>query len=132
VFGRIAEYDQALPRIMARAIASNKSEIEFANSHRTGPSQDIDRRFSAALEATPIEYVSVYRAICNRACEIWATQKAPLQFDNDHLTCEGSIELAKKVGPQLFPNIPPSNVQNDTCAAKLDAGKQVVTGKMLE
>jgi peptidoglycan/LPS O-acetylase OafA/YrhL len=132
VFGRIAEYDQALPRIMARAIASNKSEIEFANSHRTGPSQDIDQRFSAALEATPIEYVSVYRAICNRACEIWATQKAPLQFDNDHLTCEGSIELAKKVGPQLFPNIPPSNVQNDTCAAKLDAGKQVVTGKMLE
>jgi peptidoglycan/LPS O-acetylase OafA/YrhL len=132
VFGRIAEYDQALPRIMARAIASNKSEIESANSHRTGPSQDIDQRFSAALEATPIEYVSVYRAICNRACEIWATQKAPLQFDNDHLTCEGSIELAKKVGPQLFPNIPPSNVQNDTCAAKLDAGKHVVTGKMLE
>jgi peptidoglycan/LPS O-acetylase OafA/YrhL len=134
VFGRIAEYDQALPRIVARAIALNLPEIEFANAHRSGPSQNVeDQTFSAALEGTPIEYVSVYRAFCNRTCEIWATQKAPLQFDRDHLTCEGSIELAKKVGPQIFPNIPPSSLPNDTCRSQqLETTKQGVTGNMSE
>src|ERR1700730_199917 len=34
IFGPIVEYDQTLPRILARAIASNKSESKFAKMHR--------------------------------------------------------------------------------------------------
>jgi peptidoglycan/LPS O-acetylase OafA/YrhL len=121
IFGPIVEYDQALPRIIARAITLHKPEAEFASLHRSGSSQKIDRSFSTVLASIPIEYVSVYRALCTYVCEIWATKKAPFLFDKDHLTCEGSIELARKVGPQLFPNIPLANASNDACAAAVDA-----------
>jgi len=126
VFGPIVEYDQALPRILARAIALHESEVKFAGLHRLGFPQKIDSIFSVALKNGPIEYVSVYRALCAQDCEVWATGKVPLQFDGNHLTCEGSIELAKKVGPQLFPNIPLVNARNDACEA-VDGRGQVVT-----
>ena len=104
LLGPIVEYDQALPRILARAIASHRSEAKRADIHRLAVTQDVDRRFAAALQDGPIEYISVYRALCDPACEIWARKDVPLQFDEGHLTREGSIELARRVGPQLFPN----------------------------
>jgi peptidoglycan/LPS O-acetylase OafA/YrhL len=127
IFGPIMEYDQALPRIIARAIAVHESEAKFAELHLLGLPQDLDRSFSVALEGGPIEYVSVYRSLCTPACEIWATKQVPLQFDNNHLTCEGSLELARKVGPQLFPNIPFVNARNDGCRATVGASGQVAT-----
>jgi hypothetical protein len=105
IFGPIVEYDQPLPRILARAIASHKSESAFAEIHSLAAQQEIDRTFSAALQGGSVAYVSVYRALCDPACEIWATKDVPLQFDFGHLTREGSIKLASKVGPQLFPNL---------------------------
>jgi len=117
ILGPIVEYDQALPRILARAIASNKSEAEFAEQHRSVSPKEIDRAFSAALQDGPIQYVSVYQTLCTPDCEIWATQKVPLQFDNSHLTCQGSVELAEKIGPQLFPNIPPVIARSGVCGA---------------
>jgi peptidoglycan/LPS O-acetylase OafA/YrhL len=123
IFGPMVEYDQALPRIIARAIALNKSEAEFADLHRLSLSRKIDQSFSAELENSPIEYISVYQALCAQACEIWATSKTPLQFDNSHLTCEGSIELIRKVGPRLFPNMPLADVPSDACKAMIDTHK---------
>jgi hypothetical protein len=123
IFGPIVEYDQALPRILARAIALNKSEAKFTALHRLAQPQEIDRYFSAKLRGGPIEYVSIYQALCTSACEIWATNKAPLQSDNNHLTCEGSIELARKLGPQLFPDIPPVNSQPYGCGGVLATGR---------
>jgi peptidoglycan/LPS O-acetylase OafA/YrhL len=117
VFGPMVEYDQALPRIIARAIALHESEAKFAELHRSSLQQKIDLNFSAALAGEPIEYVSVYRRLCAPNCEIWASKGVPLQFDSNHLTCEGSIALARKVGPQLFPNIPFVDLQNDSCEA---------------
>jgi peptidoglycan/LPS O-acetylase OafA/YrhL len=104
LFGPIVQYNQALPRILARAIASNKSESKLAEIHRLATQLELDRSFAAALQDGPVEYVSVYRALCDPACEIWAARNVPLQFDDGHLTREGSIELARKVGPQLFPD----------------------------
>jgi peptidoglycan/LPS O-acetylase OafA/YrhL len=127
IFGPIVEYDQALPRIIARAIVLNESTAKFAELHRLGLPQDLDRSFSIALKGEPIEYVSVYRALCTPACEIWAANQIPLQFDNNHLTCEGSLELARKVGPQLFPNIPFVNARNDGCGSTVGANGQVAT-----
>jgi peptidoglycan/LPS O-acetylase OafA/YrhL len=105
IFGPIIEYNQALPKILAWAIASNKTEASFAEIHRLAAPKEIDRTFSAALLSGSVEYVSVYRALCDPICEIWATGHVPLQFDYGHLTREGSIELARKVGPQLFRNL---------------------------
>jgi peptidoglycan/LPS O-acetylase OafA/YrhL len=121
IFGPMPEYDQALPRILARAIASGKSELDFANFHRLSLSQKIDQDFSTGLQGrSSIGYVSVYQALCTPDCKVWATKKIPLQFDNSHLTCEGSIELARKVGPQLFPNIPLSASRHDACEAAVN------------
>jgi peptidoglycan/LPS O-acetylase OafA/YrhL len=125
IFGPIPEYDQALPRIIARAIALSKSESDFADLHRLSLSQKIDQRFSSALEGKPAEYVSVYQALCTPDCEVWATKNVPLQFDNSHLTCEGSIELARKVGPQLFPIVPLRTVRGDACAVAVDGGRHL-------
>lgn len=61
LFGPLAEYDQALPRILARAI-SGKSESKLAETHRRADPQEVDRTFSSALKDGPVEYVSVYRA----------------------------------------------------------------------
>jgi peptidoglycan/LPS O-acetylase OafA/YrhL len=127
VFGPIMEYDQALPRIIARAIASHESETKLAELHRSSLQQKIDWIFSDALKNEPIEYVSVYRGLCTQDCEIWASKKVPLQFDNNHLTCEGSIELARKIGPQLFPNIPLANARDDSCEGAIDGHGQVAT-----
>jgi hypothetical protein len=102
IFGPIAEYNQALPRILAEAIASNKNEEAFAEVHRSAAQKEIDRAFSATRSNGSVEYVSVYKALCDPTCEVWAPGDVPLQFDYGHLTREGSIELAKKVGPQLF------------------------------
>ncbi|HWO30298.1 MAG TPA: acyltransferase family protein, partial [Candidatus Acidoferrum sp.] len=127
IFGPIVEYDQALPRIIARAIASHESETKFAELHRLSLPGKIDSTFSVTLENGPIQYVSVYRALCAQDCEIWATKKVPLQFDGNHLTCEGSIELARRVGPQLFPNIPPVNARDDACEAAVDGRGWIAT-----
>jgi SGNH domain (fused to AT3 domains) len=39
LFGPLADYDQALPRILARAIASGKSESKLAETHRRADSR---------------------------------------------------------------------------------------------
>jgi hypothetical protein len=59
LFGPLADYDQALPRILARATASGKSESKLAETHRRADSQEVDRTFSSALKDGPVEYVSV-------------------------------------------------------------------------
>jgi peptidoglycan/LPS O-acetylase OafA/YrhL len=115
IFGPMIEYDQALPRILARAIALNKPEAKFAELHRLVAQKKIDRAFATALKSWPIEYISIYGTLCNPGCEVWATKNAPLQFDNSHLTCEGSIELARKVGSQLFPKVPLMIAHPDGC-----------------
>jgi hypothetical protein len=119
IFGPMVEYDQALPRILARAIASHESETNFAKLHRLSLPREIDSIFSAALKDGPIEYVSVYGALCAQDCELWATTNIPLEFDGNHLTCEGSIELAKRVGPQLFPNIALVDANNGACGGAM-------------
>jgi peptidoglycan/LPS O-acetylase OafA/YrhL len=114
VVGPMVEYDQALPRILAHAIASNRSEAELANLHRLDHSK-IDQSFSTALAGKPIEYISIYRALCAQTCEVWTKDKIPLQFDNDHFTCEGSIELARRIGSQLLPNLPQATARDKAC-----------------
>jgi peptidoglycan/LPS O-acetylase OafA/YrhL len=103
LFGPIPEYDQALPRILARAVASGNSDSKFAARHQRAAPLEIDRTLSAALQGGAVQYISIYRALCNPECELWAAKDVPMQFDYSHLTREGSIALARRLGPQLFP-----------------------------
>src|SRR5262249_26529342 len=112
---------------VARAIVSNEPVTQFAKLHRLSSPEKLDSIFSDTLQHEPFEYISVYRALCTQDCEVWATQTAPLQFDSNHLTCQGSIELARKVGPQLFPGLPPANARNDACEVAVNSRGQIAT-----
>ena len=125
LFGPLAKYDQALPRILARATASGKSESKLAETHRRADPQEVDRTFSSALKDGPVEYVSVYRALCDPECELWAAKDVPLQFDAGHLTREGSIALARKIGPQLFPK---SSLPSAFRAMRQQEGRRLEAG----
>ena len=101
VFGPIVEYDRPLPRILALGLGSN--EFEFAAKYRRSEQGETDQAFAAALSNDPAVYLSVYRALCSPQCVVWAKKDVPLQFDYGHLTREGSMYLAARLGPDLFP-----------------------------
>jgi hypothetical protein len=107
VVGPIVQYIQPLPRILARAIIANKSESEFAARYRRTTEGETDRLFAGRLKTAGIEYFSAYAAICDPDCQLWADTDVPLQFDDDHLTRQGSAYLAKRLGPALFPSANP-------------------------
>jgi peptidoglycan/LPS O-acetylase OafA/YrhL len=103
VVGPIVQYVQPLPRILARAIMAHNSEPEFVAQYRQPAQAETDRLFAAALKTEGIEYLSAYKSVCDPDCRLWAAPHVPLQFDDDHLTQQGSAYLAKKFGPALFP-----------------------------
>ncbi len=102
VSGPIVEYDQSLPRILAKAIVSGRPLHEYASEHRRTAQKEIDRAFAAALEKKGIEYFSTYEAVCNPECMIWAEEGVPLQFDDGHLTRQGSASVARKFRNRMF------------------------------
>jgi peptidoglycan/LPS O-acetylase OafA/YrhL len=107
VFGPIVEYDQSLPRILAKAIASGRPLSDYATEHRRPAQKEINLTFARALKKEGIEYFSTYEAICNPECLIWAEEGVPLQFDDGHLTRQGSAYVARKFGRQVFSSAAP-------------------------
>jgi len=102
VFGPIVEYDQSLPRILAKAIASDKPLSDYATEHRRPAQKAINLTFAKALKKEGLEYFSTYEAICNPECMIWAEEGVPLQFDDGHLTRQGSAYVARQFGRQVL------------------------------
>jgi peptidoglycan/LPS O-acetylase OafA/YrhL len=101
VFGPIVEYDQALPRILAKA-AQTTDEIDFASKYRKLDQVETDRLLAAALQGEDAKYFSTYRALCSPQCVVRVDGNIPLQFDSAHLTREGSVFLMSKLGAELF------------------------------
>jgi hypothetical protein len=102
ISGPIIEYDQPLPRLLALALTNKSDEIAFVTKYRRRSQEETDRLFASALADDPARYLSIYRTLCNPQCAIWANEQVPLQFDYGHLTREGSILLASRLGAQLF------------------------------
>jgi hypothetical protein len=102
ISGPIVEYDQPLPRLLALALTDKSDETAFVTKYRRRSQAETDRLFASALADDPTRYLSVYRTLCNPECALWANEQVPLQFDYGHLTRQGSILLASRLGPQLF------------------------------
>jgi peptidoglycan/LPS O-acetylase OafA/YrhL len=100
VFGPILEYDQALPRILARSVYSG--DVLLPNKLRNEIRKDVDTALSSSLRSVNIEYVSIHEMLCRDGCIIWAGENVPLQFDYGHLTEAGSLLLAKKLDRAFF------------------------------
>jgi hypothetical protein len=41
-------------------------------------------------------------SVCNPECMIWAEEGVPLQFDDGHLTRQGSAYVAREFGRQVL------------------------------
>ncbi|WP_062066553.1 acyltransferase family protein [Sphingobium baderi] len=101
VSGPIVEYDQPLPRLLARHI----DQQEPIDPHRIVQVYDLDQRIGAVMRKANIPYFSPYRSLCAPQCRLWVTPGVPVQFDYGHLTQQGSIMLgrimARDIRPQL-------------------------------
>jgi peptidoglycan/LPS O-acetylase OafA/YrhL len=101
VLGPIVEYDQPLPRLLARSILDRDPGLPAR--HRVTKQRAIDRILTEGLRASGAEYFSLYAALCpGGECTVWASTGVPLQFDYGHLTERGAELALERLGPGLF------------------------------
>ena len=104
ISGPIEEYDQAPPRLLARAEIAGEDASRLGMIHLRPEPRVADRLFAAAKLPDGVQYVSVFDALCTPECRLTVGDGVPLQFDYyGHLTEDGAVYLARKVGP-LFLN----------------------------
>lgn len=112
VMGPIVEYDQPLPKLLARGILTN-DEARFAARFINPEQGKADQLFAEAFTSygdAAVSYFSVYHTLCAATCVVWAAPDVPMQFDGGHLTSEGSAYLASRLRPMLGVLDRPSSV----------------------
>ena len=81
---------------------SGRPLSQYAAEYRRTAQKEINLAFAKALKKEGIEYFSTYEAIRNPECMIWTEEGVPLQFDDGHLTRQGSAYVARKFGRQVL------------------------------
>lgn len=96
VLGPIVEYDRALPRLLADQIRRGEGYAAYAR--RTPGIRERDRTMDALVTSRGAAYVSVYDAICRSdRCDEFVLGDIPIQFDEGHLTEQGSVEVGRRL-----------------------------------
>lgn len=96
VFGPIAEYDQALPRVLAKALYWRDPSVLI--KHRVADRDTLDEQMARDVPATGAIYVSVYDALRPAGrCTLWTADGNPIQSDYGHLTAEGSKVMIGRI-----------------------------------
>ncbi|UZW57780.1 acyltransferase [Sphingobium sp. JS3065] len=101
VSGPIVEYDQALPRLLAKHI----DQAEPLSIHRNGQVAVVDQQLATAMKQANIPYFSTYRSLCASDCRLWVKSGVPVQFDYGHLTQQGSIFIADLMARDIRPQL---------------------------
>jgi peptidoglycan/LPS O-acetylase OafA/YrhL len=100
VLGPIVEYDSALPRLLADEITRDKPDAAHAML-RSGV-KERDETMRRLVSDHGASYLSVYDAVCRDGrCEEYVEANVPLQFDEGHLTQQGSVEVGRRLAPFL-------------------------------
>jgi peptidoglycan/LPS O-acetylase OafA/YrhL len=113
VSGPIVEYDQPLPRLLARQM----DQAEPVGAHRLAKVSAVDRRLATAMKHANIPYFSAYRSLCATDCRLWVKPGVPVQFDYGHLTQQGSILVAGLMAREIRPQL--AGLTNMTDMARL-------------
>lgn len=102
ISGPIVEYDNSLPKILARGVQSG-DEAQLAIQHRKHEQAQVDQLLTQALAVghPNVSYFSPYQTLCTPDCRVWAQQDVPMQFDYGHLTLEGSKLVAAQLSVLL-------------------------------
>ena len=97
VFGPIVEYDQPLPKLLASSITQNDPGLP--ERHRSAHQAPLDDRYATQLAHSGAEYYSIYDGICPQdECTLWAAPGVPMQYDQHHLTLQGSKLVLTRLG----------------------------------
>ncbi|SEL17177.1 Peptidoglycan/LPS O-acetylase OafA/YrhL, contains acyltransferase and SGNH-hydrolase domains [Xaviernesmea oryzae] len=106
VFGPIAEYDKALPRVLAQSLYLNDPELPA--HHLIAVRKAVDADLAKGVPGTGAQYVSVYDTLCPAgSCEHWTADGNPIQSDYGHLTTAGSMEIVRRMQPVLLAGFAP-------------------------
>ena len=101
VLGPVVEYDQAVPRLLARSIAEKDEKLPA--EHLLKKPRSLDKALERGLRTSGAEYFSVHEATCpDGKCTLWAAPGVPMQFDRNHLTLLGGQLVLKRMGPRLW------------------------------
>ncbi len=105
VFGPFPVYDMGFPRLLAKEVTSQQSG--FPGRHFVAYERLLDERMSRmAAETWHVSYVSPLKILCPQSgCVEYAAPGVPLEFDESHLTLQGSNLLGHAVNndfPHLF------------------------------
>jgi hypothetical protein len=99
LLGPMLQYDAPLPRLLALSIRGNDPAIP--DEHRVNQ-RPLDEAMAALARQKGVQYVSFYQALCGpQSCDEFAAKGIPLQFDYGHLTKEGSVLVAQRVGQNV-------------------------------
>lgn len=102
IFGPIAEYDEALPRVLAQSLYKNDSSL--IPKHLVSGKEQMDEAMNKAVISDGAEYISIYHSLCpDDVCSLWTSDGNPIQYDYSHLTAVGSNEITSRVHNLLLP-----------------------------
>jgi hypothetical protein len=93
----VAQYDSALPRLLAISIQQNAPQIPA--NHRVAYYEKLDAEMAQlARETLGVRYISFFKLICQEdTCLEYAAKGVPLQSDYGHLTGDGSLLVAGRI-----------------------------------
>jgi peptidoglycan/LPS O-acetylase OafA/YrhL len=104
--GPVPQYDTALPRLLVQAHVRGQPQLPQSLLQAEPFAVDAVLRAMAARTGTP--YVSLIDRLCTRqpngqrSCRTMASGDVPLQFDQGHLTAQGSELVVDSLRPQLL------------------------------
>lgn len=100
--GPIFHYDMSLSRMLA--VAQGAGADDLVERHRIHSYDDLDRAMAEMARATwQIPYFSFRETFCTAVtCIHWSSPLVPMQWDDTHLTDDGSERVAEEMHTQGF------------------------------
>ena len=92
VLGPSVEYDEPLPRLLARAVA--RDDLAVARAGRAAGPMALDRLMAGPVRAAGATYISMQDLECPvGVCPLFAADGAPFHFDYGHYTLPASRQI---------------------------------------
>jgi hypothetical protein len=94
LFGPIVQYRSAVPRILVQQRWHGPSDL--LARQRLSDLAALDRRLAGIAGEKGVRYVSLWSMMCRHpGCLAYDRAGKPLQFDDGHLTAQGSVMVAR-------------------------------------
>jgi hypothetical protein len=80
------------------AIAIRDGDAKRVAAHQTPEPRQLDIDMAAAAATRwHVPYVSIFRDLCTPECLLYSGRDAPILFDSNHFTSQGSILFVRRM-----------------------------------